>query len=87
MLRSLLNLTDRHEFDLTVRHVSALPNPVVPAYTAVDARFGWRVRGDLELSLIGQNLFDPGHIEFGAPPGASEIPRTVFLKAVWRPER
>jgi iron complex outermembrane receptor protein len=87
MLRSLLNFTDRHEFDLTVRHVSALPNPVVPAYTAVDARFGWRVRSDLELSLVGQNLFDPGHVEFGTPATASEIPRAVFLKAVWRPER
>jgi len=36
MLRSLFNLTERHELDFIVRHVSALPNPVVPAYTAVD---------------------------------------------------
>ena len=87
MLRSTLNLTDRHEIDFTVRHVSALPNPVVPGYTALDARFGWLPRPDLELSLIGQNLFDPGHVEFGAAPGASEIPRAWLLRAVWRPAR
>jgi iron complex outermembrane receptor protein len=86
MLRSLFNLTDRHELDFTVRHVSALPNPVVPGYTAVDARFGWKARPDLDLSLVGQNLFDPGHVEFGAAPGASEIPRAWLLKAVWRPQ-
>ena len=83
-LRSNWNLTERHEFDLTLRHVSGLPNPVVPAYTAVDARLGWRVRRDTELSLTVQNLFDPGHVEFGAPAAASEIGRTVFLKLAWR---
>ena len=25
-----------------VRRVAALPEPAVPAYTAVDARYGWR---------------------------------------------
>ena len=87
MLRSLFNLTERHELDFIVRHVSALPDPVVPAYTAVDARFGWKARPDLELSLVGQNLFDAAHVEFGAAPGASEIPRAWLLKAVWRPDR
>jgi iron complex outermembrane receptor protein len=85
MLRSLLNLSERHEFDLVLRHVSALPNPAVPAYTAVDARLGWRARRDTELSLAVQNLFDPRHVEFGAAGTASEIPRSVFLKLLWRP--
>src|SRR4029077_11376161 len=87
MLRSLFNLTERHELDFIVRHVSTLPNPVVPAYTAVDARFGWKARPDLELSLVGQNLFDAAHVEFGAAPGASEIPRAWLLQAVWAPDR
>jgi iron complex outermembrane recepter protein len=84
MLRSILNLTPRHDFDVMVRRVSRLPEPEVPAYTAVDARFAWRPRSDLELSVTAQNLFDPTHPEFGALPGRSEIPRSVFGKAVWR---
>jgi iron complex outermembrane receptor protein len=83
-LRSSFNITDKNQFDLSVRHVGALPNPSVPAYTAVDARFGWQVQPNIELSLTGQNLLGPEHIEFGAPTSASEIGRSIFLKLLWR---
>jgi len=82
ILRSAFNFGP-HELDVTVRHVNALPNPAVPDYTAVDARWGWQVRRNLELSLTVQNLFDPEHIEFNAPATASEIDRSVFFKALW----
>jgi iron complex outermembrane receptor protein len=84
MLRSTLDITARHEFDLAVRRIGALPNPGVPAYTAVDARLGWRPRNDVELSLTLQNLFDPMHPEFGSAATRSEIERSVFLKLLWR---
>jgi iron complex outermembrane receptor protein len=84
LVRSSLNASRDVEFDVEVRHVGALPNPVVAAYTAVDARLGWRPRPDLELSLTAQNLFDRHHVEFGAPAAASEIDRGVFFKVVWR---
>ena len=84
MLRSLYELTERHELDIIVRHVGELPDPVVPAYTAVDARFGWKVHRDLELSLPMQNLFDPSHPEFGAPATRSEVERSAYAKLLWR---
>jgi iron complex outermembrane receptor protein len=90
MLRSVYDLTERHEFDIIVRHVGELPDPVVPAYTAVDARFGWKADRNLELSLTLQNIFDPSHAEFGdaAPPppqlARSEIGRSAFAKLLWR---
>ena len=84
MLRSAFNFTDRHEFDVMVRHVSSLPQPAVPAYTAADVRFGWRASRDVEVSLMLQNLFDREHAEFGAAPGRSEYQRGVFLKLLWR---
>lgn len=84
MLRSAYDLTDRHEFDVIVRHVGALPSPSVPAYTAVDARFGWRLAHGVELSLTLQNLFDPGHPEFGSLATRSEFERSLFLKLLWR---
>ena len=84
MLRSLYEFTERHEFDIVVRHVAELPDPVVPAYTAVDARFGWKANRNFELSLTLQNIFDPSHPEFGAPATRSELARSAYGKLLWR---
>lgn len=68
------------EFDLAVRHVGALPNPTVPAYTAVDARYGWRVSRDLAVSLGVTNLFDPRHGEFASSAaGPVQVGRAAYL--------
>jgi iron complex outermembrane receptor protein len=84
-VRSAYDLSASQEFDVTVRHVGALPRPGVPAYTAVDARWGWRIRPGVELSLIGQNLFDPRHAEFGSPATRSEYERALAVRVVWTP--
>ena len=84
MLRSSHNLSDRHEVDLLMRHVSSLPFQGVPAYTAVDARWGWRAGPNTEVSLTLQNLLDREHAEFGALPGRSEFGRSLFVKVLWR---
>ena len=84
MLRSLLNVTDRHEFDVMVRRVGALPEPAVPAYTAVDARLGFRASRQIDVSLILQNIFEDSHAEFGAAPGRSEFGRSAFVRLQWR---
>lgn len=83
-LRSAWDMAAGYELDIGVRHSSALPNPAVPAYTALDVRLGWKLRRDLELSLAGQNLFGGNHPEFGSLPNRSEI-RPAFLgKLLWR---
>jgi iron complex outermembrane recepter protein len=84
-VRSTYDVGAGQEFDVTLRHVGALPRPAVPAYTAVDARWGWRVRPGVELSVIGQNLFDPRHAEFGAPATRSEYERALAVRVVWTP--
>ena len=78
------DLSANMELDLQARHVGALPAPAVPAYTAVDLRWGWRVRPDLELSLAVRNLTDPQHPEWGTAGNRAEIPRSVVFRAVWR---
>lgn len=83
-LRSSHTLGSKGELDLIVRHVGRLPSPMVRAYTAADLRFGWKVSPMLELSVIGRNLFDPGHIEFNAPGVASVIERQLYIKATWQ---
>ncbi|RYY59845.1 MAG: TonB-dependent receptor, partial [Comamonadaceae bacterium] len=78
------DLAPRMDLDLAVRYVGAMPAPQVPAYTAVDVRWGWRVRPDLELSLTIRNLNDPQHPEWGAAASRAEIPRSLVARAVWR---
>jgi iron complex outermembrane receptor protein len=82
-IRSSFNFPAHQELDIMLRRVAALPDPVVPAYNAVDIRYGWKVRPDLELSATVQNLLDPDHAEFNAASGRSEFERGVFLKARW----
>jgi hypothetical protein len=38
----------------------------------------------VELSLTAQNLFDPGHQEWGAPGVLPEARRSWFAKLLWR---
>ncbi len=56
------------QFDLAARYVDALPasvaTPRVPAYGTLDARLGWRL-GTFEAALVGQDLWDDRHPEFG----------------------
>lgn len=69
--------------DSTLRHVDELTETEVPAYTAVDLRVAWTVAPGLELSLVGQNLLDSAHPEFGSAPGRSEHERAFYGKLVW----
>lgn len=84
MLRSSHNLTEKHELDFIIRHVEELPQPEVPAYTALDARIGWHVTPAMEVSLAVRNLLDERHPEFGNALIRSEIERSAFLKVVVR---
>lgn len=67
-LRAAFDLAPRTELDFMVRHYGAIDTRTIPAYTAVDARLGWHAARGLEVSLLLQNLFDPGHVEWS--PGA-----------------
>jgi iron complex outermembrane receptor protein len=84
-LRSAFDLPAHQEVDVIVRRVASLPDPAVPAYTAVDARYGWQATAAVELSLAVRNAFDGGHPEFAAAPGRSDIGRSVLLQLRWTP--
>jgi iron complex outermembrane receptor protein len=84
LVRSSLDVTPTIELDGTLIYVSHLPDPDVPAYTTLDLRLGWKPIQGLELSLIGRNLLDGQHPEFGSTPNRREIERSVLVRAVWR---
>jgi iron complex outermembrane receptor protein len=83
-LRSSLDLSRQGEFDIIARRVSERSHPDVPAYAAVDVRYGWRPSRRIELSVTGQNLFDKGHGEFTDISTRTEIGRGVFVNLVSR---
>jgi len=78
-------LPKKLEFDQTFRYVSALPAQRVGAYATADVRFSWRTSHSVELSVVGQNLFQPHHAEFGGDPGSLVgMRRSVYAKITWR---
>jgi iron complex outermembrane receptor protein len=83
-IQSSFDISRKVELDLTYRYVSALPGQLVPAYSTGDARLGWRIGGYLELALVGRNLFQPWHFEYGGDPGPlAGISRNVYARLTW----
>jgi iron complex outermembrane recepter protein len=83
MLRSSWTL-GAHDFDLFLSGVDALPNPRVPSYATLNARYGWQITPRLEVSVTGRDLLDSSHVEFNAPATAVELERTVYGKLLWQ---
>jgi iron complex outermembrane recepter protein len=84
MARSRVDLPANFEFDLLLRHVAKLPAPSLAAYTELDARFAWRPSEKLEIAVVGRNLLDDRHSEFGAAASRSTVPRHVFGQVRWQ---
>jgi iron complex outermembrane recepter protein len=83
VFQSAYDLSKTLQFDLTYRYVSALPGQRVPSYSTGDARLGWRLGTQLELSFVGQNLLQPSHPEFLGESGLVGIRRSAYLKLTW----
>jgi iron complex outermembrane recepter protein len=95
-LRSSLDLPKGFFLDTTVRYVarldgqeSAIPGgPVpafpVPSYWELDGQVGWRVNDRIEIGLVGRNLINDHHKEFGPSIFAgffgSEVERALYLR-------
>jgi len=92
-LRSLIDLSENVSLDLWFRYVDrhqmtdgfTLSLQEIDSYTTLDARLAWRLERNIELSLVGQNLFDSQHPEAVAElfTLSSEIERSVFAKIKW----
>jgi iron complex outermembrane receptor protein len=85
VVQSLFNLPRGFELDPSYRYVSALPAISVKAYGTMDVRVGWHVARNLELSLVGDNLFQPTHVEFNGDPGPLlGIKRSIYTQITWK---
>jgi iron complex outermembrane receptor protein len=84
IIQALFNFHRGFELDPTYRYVSSLPAQKVAAYNTGDVRFGWRASHNWEVSVVGQNLMQPHHAEFGSDVNTIiGIKRDVFAKITW----
>lgn len=86
-LRSSMDLTRDLDFDLWLRYVDNLPSQDVGSYITLDARLGWKLYKDIELSVVGQNLLDSHRLEFEPEildTYPTEVERSVYGKITWR---
>lgn len=73
---------DHWDADLMVRYADDLSALGVPSYLDSDARLGWQPTAACELALVGRNLLDAAHAEFGndtfAGVLATEVRRSLY---------
>jgi iron complex outermembrane receptor protein len=83
-VQSWLDLPRHTAVDALFRRVDARPDPVVPAYSELDLRFGWTVRTGWDLSVVGQNMLHAHHSEL-LPLNAPhyDFRRGVFVRSRW----
>lgn len=84
-LRSSFTPSRHIEVDAWARYVGQVGSTsrgfgVVPDYLTLDARVGWSPLENVQIAIVGQNLLEDRHREFGS----QEIRRAVYVKASWR---
>ncbi len=84
-IESEYDVTKKIQIDLGYRYVGALPAQGVDAYSTGDARVGWRIAPQVELSFVARDLLlQPAHFESagdGIPVG---IKRSAYAQMTWR---
>jgi iron complex outermembrane recepter protein len=83
-LRSSFDLSSRQHLDVMIRRVGGMRTPPVPAYTAVDVRYGWTITPDVEAGLVIRNLTDSRHAEWGHSGMLVEHERSALVQVSWR---
>jgi iron complex outermembrane receptor protein len=87
-LRSHMNLSSNWEFDQALYYVDVLQSQQVRSYFRLDLRLGWRPTKNIEVSVVGQNLLDNQHQEWGndriQTNDRNLVERSVFGKLVWK---
>ena len=84
-IRSSWDIARNHSIDLRLRHSGALERPAVPAYNALDMTYIWQATPQWSVSVVGRNLLDASHVEFGGPAGRTAFERQVGVSIAWRP--
>ena len=83
-VQSSVDLPGSLSLDCRVWYESALVFGPVPAFATSTVRLGWRMRPDIEIAVVGNNLDHAHHLEWVNGPFASvQIQRSVAVNLVW----
>jgi iron complex outermembrane receptor protein len=84
VLRSSYDFTRQLGLDAQLRYVDDVL--AVPAYVTADLRLSYRPTANLELSIVGQNLFENRHPEQASQVGGPtiQVPRGFYASLTWR---
>jgi len=86
VIQASISLPKDFDLNLAYRYVSAVPNQMIPAYSTGDARIGRKLGKHLELEVVGRDLLQASHPEYGGTPGPLVgIRRSGFLALTWTP--
>ncbi len=77
LIQSIMDLPGNFQFDVTSRYLGELSEEV-PDYFTFDLHLAWVVN-KWEFSVVGQNLWEDRHKEWGA-----EIPRSIYGRITCR---
>ena len=86
-LRSNVNLPWRWQWTTSAYFVGRLVYPKIPSYTRLDSNLAWQASERFSLGLVGQNLLQSLHSEYGGGTttvNASEIRRSAYARITWR---
>jgi iron complex outermembrane receptor protein len=83
-LRNLIDLPYNVELDTNFRYVDNVPSANTSAYVNLDVRLGWKPAEHWEWAVVGQNLLEDNHKEYGASAFVNSeftrVPRGVYFK-------
>ncbi|WP_292991354.1 TonB-dependent siderophore receptor [Nitrosomonas sp.] len=85
--RSNYDISEKLQFNLWLRYTSKIAFYDIPDYVTMDAKLAFRPYKNVELFLVGQNLFSQSHREFVSdtiPSVPGVIPRGIYVGAQWR---
>lgn len=84
-LRSTVLLDHGVSMSNSVYYVDQIASRNIDSNIRFDTRLAWQVLPSVELSIVGQNLLDESHPEFGAflPRNPSEVPRSFYGNVTW----
>ncbi|MBS0300392.1 MAG: TonB-dependent receptor [Proteobacteria bacterium] len=86
-VRSNYDFSEKLQLNLWLRYSSNIGFYSIPAYVTMDARLSYKPTKNVELFIVGQNLFSQYHREFVSeftPIVPTSIPRGVYAGAQWR---
>jgi len=87
-IRSSTTWQQKWGLDWNLRFVDKLPSKMVKSYFAFDAHLSWKAHRKIEFSILGQNLLEERHREFGEPNFVHTLPedvqRRIYGAITWR---